>query len=235
MALARGYLILLLAGHANANVPVTKNDTCPIPYPSLDTLKDATIDSGAFKTAWPFNMAGTWFVVAVADRFQMPDAFRCTRYNYSVALDGDAHHLDATYLSYNISAKSWIEFHSVGNAYDLTTPGAYREWTTLVVPPGGDPYDAQWYDPIVHFGTDETDATNTIWVRWGCTKAPLGNVQYMEINSRKAQVSWEAVTAAVAHLKAIGAPNIDNLVPVAHDDCAYPWQPAADVETVIYF
>lgn len=212
-------------------LPPTKNDTCPMPYPTLDYLKDSTIDSRAFKKEWPKNMAGTWYTVAVADRFQMPDQFRCTRYNYSIGIDGNPAHLDATYLSLNVTSGQWIKFHSIGTA-DLKTPGLYHEWTTAVVPKGSDPYEATWYDPIVHFGKTSLLGPE-IFVRWGCTRPPLGNVQYMEINSRRSSTSWGAIMQAVLHLKNIGAPNIDNLVPVPHNDCEYPWTPEEHEEAVV--
>mmetsp|Transcript_37837 Transcript_37837/g.112987 ORF Transcript_37837/g.112987 Transcript_37837/m.112987 type:complete len:263 (-) Transcript_37837:125-913(-) len=217
------------------------SDTCPTPYPPLDELADSTITSPEFSESWPANLAGTWYVVAVADRFQMPAQFRCTRYNYSVAsvaavMGSSGERVtphartDATYVSLNISSGVWTQLRSAG--YAGGAPGMYHEWPTSMVPPGADPHSSPlaWYDPIVHFGADvgrgDHGSRSVLCVKWGCTRAPLGSVQYIEVLSRQAVVPWTDVRRAVGKLLQRKLPNVANLRPVDHTSCHYPWTPA---------
>merc|ERR1712083_623620 len=100
-------------------------------------------------------------------------------------MGGNAQHLQATWLSYDIANQFWTSTLLYGNVLNLSEPGSYREWPSAVVPQGSDPQAAAWYDPIVHFGPDFIDPSNTLAVKWGCTMPPLGNFQYTEVLSRK--------------------------------------------------
>eukprot|EP00928_Gymnodinium_smaydae_P067525 TRINITY_DN50518_c0_g1_i1.p1 TRINITY_DN50518_c0_g1~~TRINITY_DN50518_c0_g1_i1.p1 ORF type:complete len:245 (-),score=20.62 TRINITY_DN50518_c0_g1_i1:77-811(-) len=222
IVLALIIFIIVSSRLCQARLPAPLNDTCPLPYPAVADLNDWTIATQNFTTHWPSQLEGVWYVVGVADRFQPPDAIMCTRYHYSVGENGDMHHVTAAYVAYNATRRSWVSVKLFGNAYNLSIPGAYREWPETVVPSGVDPHDAQWFDPIVHLGVDFTDVSNTLLVKWGCTKPPLGNFQYIEVLSRKQNVSWLAVENAVGHLKDDSTPNIANLRPVSQQNCVFP-------------
>lgn len=202
-----------------AIVHATKNDTCPSPWPALDIIQDKTITGARFSYMWPKQLDGVWYTVAAADRFQ-PSSFTCGRYNYTVKSMRTA----ATYLVKNTTDGQWQEFQLKGFA--LARPGDYYETSLAALPAGKDPYDPKdaWRETVAHFG-DETDPSNTIWVRWGCTKDPLGAFQFTEILSRKVPLAWEAIEKALAHLKSIDAQNIDNVIKMVHKECNYPWQP----------
>lgn len=202
------------------SAPADKNDTCPSPYPDLKHIQDSTIDS-AFAREWPRQLSGTWYTIGAADRFQ-PPAFMCGRYNYSVPDDNG--HTSATYLVKNSTDGKWKEYLLTGFA--LPEPGHYFETSLAALPAGKNPFDVQnaWPETVAHFG-DTTDPSNTIWVRWGCSKPPLGDIQFTEVLSRKLPDNPDALTKALAHLSSINAPNIGNMAVTKHEDCNYPWQP----------
>merc|ERR1711879_1060003 len=123
----------------------------------------------------------------------------------------------AVWNSFDVDSKQWQKIPLQGELMKSTSgtliPGGYRE-TPMRMGEKQDP----WFVPIVHF-TDEGEQQD-ILVKWGCTKPPQGNVNFVEVLSRKPNVDYTEVIEAISHLMQEGqeiTPVIENMRPVTQD------------------